>query len=174
MVAGTGTAAAQPAPASAAPPSTITNPPRDFGPGGAPTTYFWDPDIIAVDPQMSADVLDEVIRKAGKGLQHRSQPAAVNLTIGTERGTAYPVREIARITEVARRHGLLVHIDGARLANALVALGTSAQSVTTDVGVDVLSFGATKNGTLNTDAIIAFREEIAEQLHYRLRRAGQV
>ena len=53
MVAGTGTAAAQPAPASAAPPSTITNPPRDFGPGGAPTTYFWDPDIIAVDPSFN-------------------------------------------------------------------------------------------------------------------------
>ena len=54
---------------------------------------------------MSADVLDEVIRKAGKGLQHRSQPAAVNLIIGTERGTAYPVIDIARIAEVAKRHG---------------------------------------------------------------------
>ena len=51
MVAGTGTAAAQPAPA--APPSTITNPPRDFSPRGAPTTYFWDPDIIAVDPSFN-------------------------------------------------------------------------------------------------------------------------
>jgi threonine aldolase len=124
--------------------------------------------------QMSADVLDEVIRKAGKGLQHRSQPAAVNLTIGTERGTAYPVIDIARIAEVAKRHGLYFHIDGARMANALVALGTSAQSVTTDLGVDVLSFGATKNGTLNTEAIVVFRKQIAEELRYRLRRAGQV
>jgi threonine aldolase len=141
----------------------------EFFSGGAKLTH-----VPAQSGRMSADMLDEVIRKAGKGLQHRSQPAAVSLTIGTERGTVYPVREIARITEVARRHGLLVHIDGARLANALVALGTSAQSVTTDLGVDVLSFGATKNGTLNTDAIIAFREDIAEQLHYRVRRAGQV
>ena len=124
--------------------------------------------------QMSADVLDEVIRKAGKGLQHRSQPAAVNLTIGTERGTAYPVNDIARIAEVAKKHGLYFHIDGARMANALVALGTSARSVTTDLGVDVLSFGATKNGTLNTEAIVVFRKQIAEELRYRLRRAGQV
>jgi threonine aldolase len=124
--------------------------------------------------QMSADVLDEVIRKAGKGLQHRSQPAAVNLTIGTERGTAYPVNDIARIAEVAKKHGLHFHIDGARLANALIALGTSARSVTTDLGVDVLSFGATKNGTLNTEAIVVFRKQIAEELRYRLRRAGQV
>src|SRR5215216_1295464 len=124
--------------------------------------------------QMSADVLDEVIRKAGKGLQHRSQPAAVNLTIGTERGTAYPVNDIARIAEVAKKHGLHFHIDGARLANALIALGTSARSVTTDLGVDVLSFGATKNGTLNTEAIVVFRKQIAEELRYRLCRAGQV
>ncbi len=60
------------------------------------------------------------------------------------------------------------------MANALVALGASARSVTTDLGVDVLSFGATKNGTLNTEAIIAFRKEIADELRYRLRRAGQV
>ena len=98
----------------------------------------------------------------------------MNLTIGTERGTVYPVSEIARIAEVARKHGLYFHIDGARMANALVALGTSVRSVTTDLGVDVLSFGATKNGTLNTDAIVVFRKEIAEELRYRLRRAGQV
>ena len=95
---------------------------------------------------MSPDVLDEVIRKAGKELQHRSQPAAVSLTIGTERGTVYPVSDVARIAEVAKQHGLYFHIDGARMANALVALGTSARSVTTELGVDVLSFGATKTG----------------------------
>ena len=65
-------------------------------------------------------------------------------------------------------------MDGARVANALVALGTSPRSVTSDLGVDVLSFGATKNGTLNAEAIVVFRNDIAEQLHYRVRRAGQV
>src|SRR5215213_7626158 len=134
-------------------------------------TEVW---VMPVSTGTAANVLDEVIRKAGKGLQHRSQPAAVNLTIGTERGTAYPVIDIARIAEVTKKHGLYFHIDGARMANALVALGTSARSVTTDLGADVLSFGATKNGTLNTEAIVVFRKQIAEELRYRLRRAGQV
>jgi threonine aldolase len=137
--------------------------------GGAKLTY-----VPAESGRMSADALNEVIRKAGKGLQHRSQPAAVSLTIGTERGTVYPISEIARIAEVARKHGLHFHIDGARFANALVALGTSARSVTTDLGVDALSFGATKNGTLNTEAIVVFRKDIADDLYYRVRRAGQV
>jgi threonine aldolase len=137
--------------------------------GGAKLTH-----VAAKSGRMSADALDEVIRRAGKGLQHRSQPAAVSLTIGTERGTVYPVSEIARIGEVARKHGLHFHMDGARVANALVALGTSPRSVTSDLGLDVLSFGSTKNGTLNAEAIVVFRKDIAEQLRYRLRRAGQV
>jgi len=97
---------------------------------------------------MSADVLKEVIRKAGKGLQHRAQPAAVSLTIGTERGTVYRVSEIARIAEVTRQHGLHFHIDGARLANALVTLRTSVRSVTTELGIDALSFGAPRTARL--------------------------
>jgi len=137
--------------------------------GGAKLTH-----VAAKSGRMSADALDEVIRRAGKGLQHRSQPAAVSLTIGTERGTVYPVSEIARIGEVARKHGLHFRMDGARVANALVALGTSPRSVTSDLDLDVLSFGATKNGTLNAEAIVVFRKDIAEQLRYRLRRAGQV
>ena len=96
--------------------------------GGAKLTH-----VPAESGRMSADVLNEVIRKAGKGLQHRAQPAAVSLTIGTERGTVYPVSEIARIAEVTRQHGLHFHIDGARLANALVTLGTSVRSVTTEL-----------------------------------------
>jgi threonine aldolase len=137
--------------------------------GGAKLTH-----VPAESGRMSADVLKEVIRKAGKGLQHRAQPAAVSLTIGTERGTVYRVSEIARIAEVTRQHGLHFHIDGARLANALVTLRTSVRSVTTELGIDALSFGATKNGTLNTEAIVVFRKDIADVLYYRVRRAGQV
>lgn len=137
--------------------------------GGAKLTS-----IPARPGRMSVDALEEAIRRAGKGQQHRAQPAAVNLTIATERGTVYALSDIARITEVAWRHGRKVHMDGARLANALVTLGVPVKSVTTDLGVDVLSFGATKNGTLNTEAIVVFREPIARELHYRVRRAGQV
>ena len=124
--------------------------------------------------KMDVDALDEAIRTSGKGMQHRSQAAVVNLTIATERGTVYPTRELERIAEVTKRHGLKFHMDGARMANALVALGASAADVTTRLGVDVLSFGATKNGALNAEAIVAFRKDIADELRYRVRRSGQV
>lgn len=141
----------------------------EFFSGGAKLTC-----VPAHQGRMSAEALEEAIRKAGVGMQQRSQPAAVNLTIGTERGTVYRPAELARIADVAKRHGLRLHMDGARLANALVTLGVPVRSVTTDLGVDVLSFGATKNGALNTEAIVVFRSEIAEELRYRVRRAGQV
>lgn len=124
--------------------------------------------------RMTAQMLDKALTDSGKGQQHRSQPAAVTLTIATERGTVYAMNEMARIAEVTKRHGLRLHIDGARLANALVALNASPKSVTTDLGVDALSFGATKNGALNTEAIVVFRESLARDLHFRVRRAGQV
>jgi threonine aldolase len=124
--------------------------------------------------KMDAEALDQTISKAGRGLQHRAQPAVVNLTIGTERGTVYPLKELERIAEIAKKHGLCFHMDGARMANALVALGVQARDVTTRLGVDVLSFGATKNGALNTEAIVAFRKDVADELRYRVRRSGQV
>ncbi|MSP47799.1 MAG: aminotransferase class I/II-fold pyridoxal phosphate-dependent enzyme [Alphaproteobacteria bacterium] len=130
--------------------------------------------VRARSGKMDVDALDEAIRKAGKGLAHRAQPATVNLTIATERGTVYPLKDLERIAEVTKRHGLRFHMDGARMANALAALGASAADVTTRIGVDVLSFGATKNGALNAEAIVAFRKDIAEELRYRVRRAGQV
>lgn len=137
--------------------------------GGAKLTL-----IRATSGKMDVDALDEAIRTSGKGLQHRSQAAVVNLTIATERGTVYPMRDLERIAEVTKRHGLKFHMDGARMANALVALGASAADVTTRIGVDVLSFGATKNGALNAEAIVAFRKDIADELRYRVRRSGQV
>ena len=124
--------------------------------------------------KMDVDALDEAIRTSGKGMQHRSQAAVVNLTIATERGAVYPMRDLERIAEVTKRHGLKFHMDGARMANALAALGKSAADVTTRLGVDVLSFGATKNGALNAEAIVVFRKEIAEEMRYRVRRSGQV
>jgi len=71
------------------------------------------------------------------------------------------VSDIARITEAARSHRLKVHMDGARLANALVTLGVPVKNVTTDLGVDVLSFGATKNGAMYADAVVFFRDTSA-------------
>lgn len=85
------------------------------------------------------------------------QPAVVSITQSTELGTLYSIDEVAAICDTAHRHGLLVHMDGARIANATAALGVSVRAHTFDAGVDALSFGGTKNGLMNAEAVI-FRE----------------
>ncbi len=100
------------------------------------------------------------------------RPAAVSLTQGTEAGTVYAVADIARIAAIAHEHGLHVHMDGARLANALASLGCSLAEVTWKSGVDILSFGATKNGGMCADAVVVFKPELMETARYTRLRAG--
>jgi threonine aldolase len=108
------------------------------------------------------------------GDPHHSQPGVVSLTNPTDMGTVYTVEQIRVLTTQARERGLLVHMDGARVANALATLGCSPADLTWRAGVDVFSLGATKNGVMTADAIVSFDKEVNEQLTYRLKRAGQV
>lgn len=93
-------------------------------------------------------------RIANVGVVHSVQPAAISITQSTEYGTVYSVAEVAALSRLAREHGLLLHMDGARLANAAAALGVSLGDFTTGAGVDVLSFGGTKNGLIGGEAVI--------------------
>ena len=86
----------------------------------------------------------------------------------------YSLDELDDLVEVARTYGLRVHMDGARFANAIAALGCRPADVTWRRGVDVLSFGATKNGAMGAEAVVVFTAELAEPLRFRARRAGQV
>lgn len=88
------------------------------------------------------------------GFVHRAQPAVVSITQTTEMGTVYQPAEVAALADVAHEHGLLLHMDGARLSNAAAALGKSFKEFTTDVGVDLVSLGATKIGALAAEAVI--------------------
>jgi len=108
------------------------------------------------------------------GNVHHAQPAAVSLTQATECGTAYRPEEISQIATLAHRHGLAVHMDGARFANALVHLDVSPADMTWRAGVDVLSFGATKNGALGAEAIVFFDRTRARELPFRRKRAGHL
>ena len=110
----------------------------------------------------------------GKGLVYASQPSAVSITQATEAGTVYTLAEIAEIGEIARAHDLALHMDGARFANALVSLGASPADITWKAGVDVLSFGATKNGAMAAEALIFFDEERAATCAFRRMRAGHL
>ncbi len=105
---------------------------------------------------------------------HCSQPSVLSLTCPTDFGTIYSPDEIKALGSLAASRGLRLHLDGARIANALVALGCRAPELTAGAGVHAFSLGATKNGVLSTDAIVSFDGAISEQLTYRLKRAGQV
>lgn len=108
------------------------------------------------------------------GDMHSSQPASVSLTQATETGTIYSVDEILRIGAITKNSGLRMHMDGARFANALVALGCSPAEMTWRCGVDMLSFGATKNGTMSAEAIIVFDKTLAHEMAFRVKRSGQL
>jgi threonine aldolase len=107
------------------------------------------------------------------GSKGNSQPTTLSITQATEAGTIYSCREIAALAEVARTRGLTVHMDGARFANALVALGCTPAEMTWKAGVDILSFGATKNGCLAAEAVIFFDKAKAQDMALRRKRAGQ-
>jgi threonine aldolase len=124
--------------------------------------------------KLTPGLLRATLEKAGVGVVHSVQPAAVTLTQATEAGTVYTPDEIGALTEVAQSYNLPVHMDGARFANALVRLGCSPADLTWKAGVDVLSFGATKNGALAAEAVIFFRPELAESFAFRRKRAGHL
>jgi threonine aldolase len=124
--------------------------------------------------RMTPESLQDALDGVRWGDPHHSQPKVLSFTQPTDMGTIYSLDDIASVVAVAKTRSLYVHIDGARLANALVALDCSAADLTWRSGVDVLSLGATKNGALSAEAIVAFDDRAAEELVYRTKRAGHV
>jgi threonine aldolase len=118
--------------------------------------------------------LEEAFESTRWGDNHHSQPKVLSLTEPTDFGTLYTPAQIAALARLAHARGLKVHVDGARIANAIAALGCSAADLTWRAGVDVFTLGATKNGALSTDAIVCFDEAAAAQLYYLTKRAGHV
>ena len=116
--------------------------------------------------------LEDAIARYPKGVAKALQPSALSISQVTEAGTVYALKEIAALTKVAKAHGLGVHLDGARFANALVSLNCTAAEMTWKSGVDVVSFGATKNGALACEAVIFFDKARAENFQFRRKRSG--
>lgn len=105
---------------------------------------------------------------------HQVQPAAISITNATEYGRVYSAAEAAAVGQVARQRGLFLHMDGARLANAIATTGERLADVTWRAGVDTLSFGFIKNGGLNAECLILFRTELADEVEVRRKRAGHL
>jgi threonine aldolase len=131
---------------------------------------------LLASPTPSGKLTPELIDQHawGFGDVHRSQPRVVSVTQTTELGTCYTVEEIAAICDHAHGLGLLVHVDGARISNAAATLGLPLRAFTTDVGVDVLSFGGTKNGLMFGEAVVVLNPDAVVGVAYLRKSAMQL
>ncbi|HEX2116805.1 MAG TPA: low specificity L-threonine aldolase [Alphaproteobacteria bacterium] len=144
---------------------------------GAPEFFTGGAKLVCIQgahAKIAAADLDRAIKAAGIGVVHHVQPAAVSITQATEAGAVYRPADIAAIAAVAHRHGLALHMDGARFANALVHLGCTPAEMTWRAGVDALSFGATKNGAFAAEAVVFFDLARAASFGFRRKRAGHL
>ena len=105
---------------------------------------------------------------------HSHKPGVISIAQATEFGTVYTRDEIAAVAGLAHSHELSVHMDGARFANAVASLKCSPRTITWEVGVDVLCFGGTKNGTAAGELVIFFNKEVSREFDYRVKQAGQL
>ena len=105
---------------------------------------------------------------------HHPQPAAVSITQATESGTVYGPEEVAAIATSTHRHGLKLHMDGARFANALAFVGCTPAELSWKAGVDVLSLGATKNGAIAAEVVVFFDANLAREFEFRRKRGGHL
>lgn len=143
---------------------------------GAPEFYTGGAKLVPLSSghaKLRADDLAAELSKPDRGVHH-VRPAAVSISQVAETGAVYSPDEVAALSDVAKAKGLKVHMDGARFANAVAALSCSPADVTWRAGVDVLCFGATKNGALMAESVVVFDPALAEALPYRRKRGGHL
>ncbi|WP_182086615.1 low specificity L-threonine aldolase [Aureimonas sp. ME7] len=144
---------------------------------GAPEFFTHGARMVPVDGafgRMEPAALRRELERFRPGFVHAGQPMAVSLSQATEAGTLYALDEVAALSEIAHERGLAFHMDGARFANALVATNASPADMTWRAGVDILSFGATKNGCWCAEAVVFFDPAKAEQFPYIRKRGAQL
>ena len=142
---------------------------------GAPQFYTGGAKLIpltGINGKITPEELEKNI--SGTGIVHHTQPSSVSITQVCETGEVYELDEIKKIADVANKHKLNMHMDGARFANALVALNCTPAEMTWKSGIDVLSFGATKNGCIAAEAIIFFKPELVGNISFLMKRAGHL
>ena len=142
---------------------------------GAPEMFTAGAKLVGVPGvagKITPTALDHVMKRFPRGAIKAVQPSALSLSQVTECGTIYSLDEIKALSTLAHAHAIPVHMDGARFANALVTLGCTPATMTWKAGVDVLSFGATKNGCLACEAVIFFDPARAADFEFRRKRSG--
>lgn len=144
---------------------------------GAPEFFTHGAKLVLVEGEgakLTPAALEKALSHFLKGFVHHVQPAVLSLTQSTELGTVYTPAEIADLSATAHAHGMKVHMDGARFANAVAHLSVSPADVTWRAGVDALSFGATKNGALGAEAVVFFDRADVRDFEYRRKKAGHL
>jgi threonine aldolase len=127
-------------------------------------------------PSPNGKITVEAVQKHlhGFDFEHHAQPKVISITQATELGTVYTTEEIKALADLAHQHDMYLHVDGARIANAAVSLGISFKEMITDTGVDVLSFGGTKNGLMFGEAIVFLKEGLEQNFKYYRKQAMQL
>jgi threonine aldolase len=128
--------------------------------------------VATVNGKISPEGISKYLH--GFDFEHHSQPGIISISQVTELGTIYTLDEIKAITTLAHQYGLFVHMDGARIANAAVALDLPFRAFTVDAGIDVLSFGGTKNGMMMGEAVLFFNPELAKSTKYIRKQSMQL
>ena len=128
--------------------------------------------VATPDGKLTVDLVKKHMH--GFGFQHHSQPKVISISQPTELGTLYTPEEVKTLADYAHEHNMYLHMDGARIANTAVALDMNFRQFTTDAGVDILSFGGTKNGMMYGEAIVFFRPELAEGFMYTRKQGLQL
>ena len=144
---------------------------------GAPEFYTGGAKLVLIDgdhARMTPEALDRAIAFTGRGGVHNVQRGMVSITNATEHGTIYHAPAVKALADVARGYSLPVHMDGARFTNALITAGCTPAELTWKAGVDVLSFGGTKNGCMGVEAVVIFDPARAEEFEFRRKRAGHL
>ncbi|KAA3641313.1 MAG: low specificity L-threonine aldolase [Proteobacteria bacterium] len=144
---------------------------------GAPEFFSGGAKLLPVagkNGKIDISMLNQQLQNSGHHGEHESLPAAISITQCTEAGTVYSLAELQAIKKIANRYGLAVHMDGARFANALVTLGVDAGSATWQSGIDLLSFGATKNGAMMAEALVIFNPNYNKQIKRLRKRSGHL
>jgi threonine aldolase len=128
--------------------------------------------VATADGKLTPDLVAPRLTRFGD--EHAVQPRAISITQSTELGTVYTPDEVGALADLAHGHGMVLHVDGARLANAAVSLGLPLAALTTAVGVDVVSFGATKNGALGAEAVVLLHADAGEGIQFLRKQSMQL
>ena len=141
---------------------------------GAPTKFTGCAlkEIVTSDGKLTPEMVRPLLH--GFGVEHHSQPKVIAISQTTEMGTAYTPREIKLLADLAHEHGMYLFVDGTRMANACAFLNVSVKEMTVDCGVDIFTFGGTKNGLMVGEVLVPLRKELAENIRYYRKQTTQL